>query len=136
MFKSPYCSLTSLLLNSGHPWLLVRKWQEAGSQGQWEPSFAVSPGDGKGKLTFSTSVTLYVLSRVIRAWLSHQKSHCMCPWCTQRRQIKAPKAVAPHSPDPPFLWQGNHKPPCRHRNTQSDLPVFGFIDFYVLVGME
>lgn len=50
-FKSPYCSPTSLLLDSGHWWPLARKWQESASQSQWKPS-AVSTGEGKGKFHF------------------------------------------------------------------------------------
>lgn len=69
-----------------------KEWQEAGSQSQWESFFAVSTGDGKGKLTFATSVTLCVLSRVIRTWLSHQ-SH-MVPMLHPKKAAKAPPRLS------------------------------------------
>lgn len=41
------------------------------------------------------------------------------PPCPQRRQVRAPKVVAPQPPAP-ATWQGNHKAPSRRGGTQAD----------------
>lgn len=122
-FKTPYCSPTSLLLDSGHWWPLARKWQEGASQSRWKPSSAVSTGGGKGKLHFLPQCPgAACLGPAVHGSLT--RSHAV-PILYPEKADTGPKGWPLSPPSPPApKRQGNHKTPRRYRSAQSDSSVF------------